>query len=67
MISAIGLMAQEKKLSIEEATYMSRSVYPESLSQVQWMGNSDKFVYVKNNKIVVGKANSSKRDTLFWN
>ncbi|MCF8227410.1 MAG: DPP IV N-terminal domain-containing protein [Bacteroidales bacterium] len=57
--------AQEKQLSLQEAAYMSRDVFPDRLSQIQWMGDSDRFAYVQNNKVVTGRATSEKRDTLF--
>ncbi|MDZ7743192.1 MAG: S9 family peptidase [Bacteroidota bacterium] len=65
MMAVTFLTAQEKQLSLQEAAYMNRSVFPEYMNQLQWMGDSDKFAYVENNKVVAGRATSEKRDSLF--
>ena len=34
-------IAQEKFLTVEDATWMNRALFPKSMSNLQWMGNSD--------------------------
>ena len=59
----VALQAQ-KKLTIEDVSGMNRAIYPASLRNLQWRGNSDGFTYIENNAIVERKANASVTDTL---
>jgi len=59
-----GLYAQDKLLTIEDATWMNRALFPKSMSNLQWMGNSAYFAYVENNKILSGKAGNGKTEVL---
>jgi dipeptidyl-peptidase 4 len=54
----------QKKLTIEDASGMNRSIYPASLRNLQWIGTSDRFTYIENNAILVRKASSTVSDTL---
>ena len=65
IVFPIALVSQDKKLSIEEASYMSRSVMPKSMSGLAWMGESAYFTYVENNVVMASKASSDKADALF--
>ncbi len=56
--------AQKNQLTIEDGSYMNRALFPKRISQLKWMGNSDNFSYVANNKLVKGKATSTERDTI---
>lgn len=58
------IVAQEKHLTLKDASWMNPEIYPSSLTQLKWMGKSDKFAYIKNNCIVSGKAVCEKRDTI---
>ena len=60
----LQIVAQEKHLTLKDASWMNPEIYPAYLNQLKWMGKSDKFAYVKNNCIVSGKAASEKRDTI---
>ena len=55
--------AQQKHLTIED--YQNKELNPEYLKQLQWVGKTDNFTYVKNNCIVKGSVKSSKTDTIF--
>jgi dipeptidyl-peptidase-4 len=55
---------QDKLLTIEDASYMNYSLFPERLSNIGWMGDSDRIAYIDNNAVVSLKATSEKRDTL---
>jgi dipeptidyl-peptidase-4 len=54
----------QKKLTIEDASGMNRSIYPTSLRNLQWIGTSDRFTYIDNNAILIRKASSTVSDTL---
>lgn len=56
--------AQEKLLTIEDATWMNRELFPKSMSNLQWMGNSDYFAYVDKNEVLSGKAGSGNTEVL---
>lgn len=58
-----SVFSQNKIISLEDAT-AKRSLYPTTLSQLQWMGKSDNFCYIANNGIIFIKANSDKKDTI---
>ncbi|NTV83033.1 MAG: S9 family peptidase, partial [Bacteroidales bacterium] len=55
----------QKKLTIEDVSGMNRSIYPSSLRNLQWMGESDRFTYLENNVVLVRKAAQTTSDTLF--
>jgi dipeptidyl-peptidase-4 len=64
-IICLPLIGQsQKKLTIEDASGMNRSVFPASLKNLQWMGESDRFTYVENNAVIVKKAEITTPDTL---
>lgn len=53
-------MAQEKLLTPEDAIYMNREIYPASVPQLQWIGNTDHYAYAKDNAIYkVGAKNGT--------
>lgn len=60
---SLHLQAQNKKLTLEDAAYMNRQVFPERMSNLQWM-NSKEFVYTANNALVKGNIQSTLRDTI---
>lgn len=56
----IILIAQEKELSIEDASYMNRSIMPKSMRGLGWMGESSIFTYLDGNTLMASKATSTK-------
>lgn len=54
------LISQEKKLSIEDASYMNRSIMAESVNGLSWMGGTDLFTYNEENEIMASKATEEK-------
>jgi len=56
---------QGKKLTIEDASYMNRDLFPESVRGLAWMGGSDYFAYTDDNTVLVRKAGSEKEKELF--
>jgi dipeptidyl-peptidase-4 len=54
----------QKKLTIEDASGMNRAIYPASLRNLQWQGNTNRFTYQENNVVMVRKTGSANADTL---
>ena len=59
------VFSQSKKLTIEDASYMNRDLFPESVRGLSWMGSSDYFTYTDDNAVMVRKAGSEKEKQLF--
>ena len=54
--------AQTKKMSLEDAVLgYYKGLYPKSLSNLQWIKNSDKFIYKKDGKILIFDTNHQKQ------
>ena len=60
------LFAQNRQLTIEEATNMNPKLNAANLSQLQWQPGTNKFFYVAKNALIQGSADKSGRDTLTW-
>jgi dipeptidyl-peptidase-4 len=52
----------QKKLTIEEAS--GRSVFPPSLRNLQWLGESNRFTYVEKNTVLVRRVDQTSADTI---
>ncbi len=48
---SLPLVAQEKLLTPEDAIYMNREIYPVSVPQLQWIGQSNDYAYAKDKAI----------------
>lgn len=59
------LQAQDKQLTIEDASYMNRQLFPSSVRGLSWMGNTNYFAFVEDNKMMASKATSDKATQLF--
>ncbi len=58
--SSLLLVAQEKLLTPEDAIYMNRELYPASVSQLQWIGQTNNYAFAKDNSIYkVGAKNGT--------
>ncbi len=57
------IFAQSKSLNVDELM-VNRSLYPATLSNLQFMGNSFNFSYIANNKLVKGQFGKPNRDTI---
>jgi len=65
MIVLLPVVLQaQKKLTIEDVSGMNRAIYPSSLRNLQWKGDSDTFTYLETNAILARKAEGSSADTL---
>lgn len=58
--SSLLLVAQEKLLTPEDAIYMNRALYPASVLQLQWIGQTNNYAFAKDNSIYkVGAKNGT--------
>ncbi|MEA3477061.1 MAG: DPP IV N-terminal domain-containing protein [Bacteroidota bacterium] len=64
LLGSINGFAQDKRLSVEDATWMNRDLFPKSMRNLQWMGNSNYFAYVKGDTVLSGKVGNGKTKTL---
>lgn len=55
LICLTSLFAQDKVLKIDDAM-KNRNIYPASMSQIQWMGETDYFTFVEKNSLHQRKA-----------
>ncbi len=54
---SLSTTAQQKKLSLEDAVLgYYKGLYPKSLSNLQWIKNTDHFLYKKDGKILIKNA-----------
>ncbi|MBC8487400.1 MAG: S9 family peptidase [Bacteroidetes bacterium] len=58
------VFAQDKQLTLQDVVYMNPDILPKRLSQLQWMGKSDNFAWVADNKLVKCKPADELRDTI---
>jgi len=65
MLLPISLVAQQNELSIEDASYMNRNLFPEYMSGLNWMGSTNYFVFNEDNSVMASRANSYKPERLF--
>lgn len=65
LLASFGfIQAQDKLLTIEDATSRNPKLFPSSLSQWQWFGTNNRYVYVAANALVAGNPTSTVKDTL---
>ena len=57
--------AQDKMLTLEDATWMNSDLRPQSLRGLQWRGKSESFTWIANNSLVSGNVKNENIDTLF--
>ncbi len=56
--------AQDKMLTLEDATWMNSDLRPQSLRGLQWRGESESFTWIANNSLVSGNVKNETSDTL---
>ncbi len=64
-LGSLSLTSQEKLFTAEDAIYRNREIYPVSVPQLQWMGNTNNYVYAKENAIYKVGAKSGTETLLF--
>jgi len=65
-ICSVFSHAQTKLFTIEEATGLNRSLYPERLNQLQWCGNSGHFSWVSGDYLISESVKSAVQDTILF-
>ena len=60
-----AIISQDKKLTIEDASYMNRSIMPKSISGLKWMGSTALFSFNEDNEVMASKATTAKPFRLF--
>jgi dipeptidyl-peptidase-4 len=60
-VSVLSVTAQDKLLNFKDAIYFNRKVLPERLSNLQWMGKSVHYTYVKDNQLMKASAISDEK------
>ncbi|MBC8320293.1 MAG: DPP IV N-terminal domain-containing protein [Bacteroidetes bacterium] len=65
IVMSLSLIAQEKLLTVEDAIYMNRDLYPASVSQLQWIGQTNYYAYAKDDAIYKVGAKSGTETMLF--
>jgi len=61
----LSISAQDKLLSLQDAIYMNRDIYPASIPQLQWLGDSDQYAFAKENAIYKVTAKRGTETLLF--
>lgn len=64
MLLPLYAASQKKLLTIEEATGMNRKLFPASLSQVQWAGDGQTYVWTAKNCLIAGTVKQGGADTI---
>ena len=59
-----ALTAQNKQLTPEDAAWLNRDLFPESIQQLQWRGNADAYTFVEENSLISKEAKNDRADTL---
>jgi len=59
------LAAQNKFLTVADASWRNYNLFPAYVQNLQWMGNSDNYVYVKKNSVFKHDAKRGEEKILF--
>jgi dipeptidyl-peptidase-4 len=65
LFGSLSIVAQEKLLTPEDAIYMNRDIYPASISQLQWIGQTNYYAFAKDNAIYKVGAKGGTETLLF--
>ncbi|HRZ76780.1 MAG TPA: DPP IV N-terminal domain-containing protein, partial [Bacteroidales bacterium] len=64
-LASLGFIhAQDKQLSLRDATFMNPALRPQGLRNLAWMGNTDAYAFIEKEALVRGRINAESRDTL---
>jgi len=64
MVIPCLIFAQQRLLTMEEASMGSQKLTAKTLAQFQWNGETDSYFFVAKNALVKGNVSSSARDTI---
>ncbi|HPE55524.1 MAG TPA: S9 family peptidase [Bacteroidales bacterium] len=56
--------AQQKELTLKDAVYMNRDIFPKRINQLNWMGKSDSWSYVENDQLMKSRATVNDPQTI---
>jgi len=59
------ISAQEKLLTVQDASWMNYKLFPANVEQLQWLGSSDAYVFADGNRIMRYNAKNRKSSILF--
>jgi dipeptidyl aminopeptidase/acylaminoacyl peptidase len=65
IIGNLSISAQDKLLTAKDAIYRNKDIFPVSVLQLQWLGNSNNYVYAQENAIYKVGAKSGTETLLF--
>jgi len=63
-ILVVTSFAQDKLLTLQDAIYMNREIYPARIPQIQWIGNSDNYAFARDNSFFKASAKSGTETVL---
>ncbi len=58
---SLFLFGQDKLLTLKDCVYMNPSVLPKNMNQLQWMGEGNDFVFVRNDTLIKGIVATGER------
>jgi dipeptidyl-peptidase-4 len=58
---AMFLLAQDKQLTLEDANYSNRALFPKRMSQLMWMGETDDLCFVDGDSLIRSSALTDNR------
>jgi len=64
VILSFVTLGQDKQLTLEDAVYMNRNILPKRMNQLKWVGESNNFSFVSDNKLIKYQAKSVVHDTI---
>ena len=65
VIFQFQLTAQSKLLTVEDASWRNYNLFPAYVQNLQWLGNTDNYVYVEKNNLYKHDAKKGKTNVLF--
>ena len=64
LLLPLAIFSQTKTFTPEEVVGLNSLLYSKNLSQLQWMGETEKYTYVEGNVILISNPKSKNNDTL---
>lgn len=64
LLLPLAIFSQTKTFTPEEVVGLNSSLYSKNLSQLQWIGETEKYTYVEGNVILISNPKSKNNDTL---
>ncbi|MGI9526585.1 MAG: DPP IV N-terminal domain-containing protein, partial [Weeksellaceae bacterium] len=65
-IAFTSINAQDKTLTLEDATLgYWKGLYPEQLQSLQWSQDNNTYIYIQNNELIYGDAESNQQSSIY--